>query len=708
MMTDLKQLCWPVSKIGEAIQSIARRSGLAPVVARAPDPPGTLAPVAGESLARWIEKTSCLLGLEAEPVVSPYAEADRFVRNAGPALLRLPGESCFLALIAARRGAALILAPDLRVHRVKLKLIQAALCREIEAGVAAKVDRLLVKAGVPGRRQAKARGAILREQIGHIWIRDCWLLRKPPSASFIEQARQSRLPRLLLTIAVAHGFQYLLILASWWLIGQGVLEGRRDYGWLFAWAILLLTAVPFRVLAAWSQGQFSIGAGTLLKQRLLYGSLRMDPEEIKHQGAGQILGRVIESSAVESLALNGGFLCLIAMIELILAGAVLCAGAGGFPHALLLICWSAIAAAIGWWYFNRRRNWTEARLDMTNDLVERMVGHRTRLAQELREQWHTGEDQSVERYVQESAAMDKIAMMQTGLARGWIVAGLGALAPVFVSGTISPVLFAISLGGILLASRAMVKLITGLSSYACAAIAWKQIAPLFRAAANREEITATSLLLDSEEVKASDGETLLEACDIVFRYRKGGEAVLRGCNLRICAGDRLLLEGRSGGGKSTLASLLAGLRTPESGLLLLGGLDHKTLGASGWRERIASAPQFHENHVLTATLAFNLLMGRRWPPRPEDLEEAETICRELGLGDLLERMPAGMMQMVGETGWQLSHGERSRLYMARALLGDADLIILDESFASLDPQTLRQCLRAVMDRARTLMVIAHP
>jgi ABC-type transport system involved in cytochrome bd biosynthesis fused ATPase/permease subunit len=67
-----------------------------------------------------------------------------------------------------------------------------------------------------------------------------------------------------------------------------------------------------------------------------------------------------------------------------------------------------------------------------------------------------------------------------------------------------------------------------------------------------------------------------------------------------------------------------------------------------------------------------------------------------------------MLQMVGETGWQLSHGERSRLYIARALLHDADLVVLDESFAALDPETLRQCLRCVLARATTLLVIAHP
>ena len=113
-------------------------------------------------------------------------------------------------------------------------------------------------------------------------------------------------------------------------------------------------------------------------------------------------------------------------------------------------------------------------------------------------------------------------------------------------------------------------------------------------------------------------------------------------------------------------------------------------------------------YVLTGTFAFNLLMGGQWPPCPETFKEAEVLCHELGLGDLLNRMPAGLLQLVGESGWQLSHGEKSRLYIARALLQGAELVVLDESFASLDPENLERALSCVVKRARTLLVIAHP
>jgi len=199
----------------------------------------------------------------------------------------------------------------------------------------------------------------------------------------------------------------------------------------------------------------------------------------------------------------------------------------------------------------------------------------------------------------------------------------------------------------------------------------------------------------------------IDAQQLSFRYSNRDELVLHNCSLQIHQQDRILLEGASGGGKSTLVSLLVGLREPASGRLLADGLDRQTLGAEAWRKHIASAPQFHENHVLAETFAFNLFMGRRGIPGPQELAEAEELCRELGLGDLLDRMPAGTLQMVGETGWQLSHGERSRLYIARALIQNPEVIVLDESFAALDPENLQRAIECVLKRAKSLLVIAH-
>jgi ABC-type bacteriocin/lantibiotic exporter with double-glycine peptidase domain len=177
-------------------------------------------------------------------------------------------------------------------------------------------------------------------------------------------------------------------------------------------------------------------------------------------------------------------------------------------------------------------------------------------------------------------------------------------------------------------------------------------------------------------------------------YAYSGRDVLTGVSLDIRPGDRVLLQGPSGAGKSTLAAVLAGLRVPTAGAVS---------GASG----VVIAPQFHEDHLISASLAFNLLLGNRWPAAPDDLRQAWEICVELGLGPVLERMPAGLEQPVGEVGWQLSHGERSRIYVARALLSGGGTVVLDESFAALDPAALEQTLRCVLKRASALVVIAH-
>jgi ATP-binding cassette subfamily B protein len=550
---------------------------------------------------------------------------------------------------------------------------------------------------------------MLCQQLAMQPLRGCWLLRLPAGAPVGRLARQARLSWRLLTLLGLQTVQYLVWLLAWWLIGCGALAGRLDVVWLLTWALLLLTLIPCRLLSTWLQGLLAIGAGGLLKQRLLAGALKLEPDDIRHQGIGQFLGRVLESDTMETLALHGGFLGLVAVIELGLAMVILGSGAGGWWHVLVLLGWLAGTGIMSWRYVRQRRHWTATRLTMTHDMVERMVGHRTRLAQEAHESWHDGEDQAVEGYLTQGRKMDGMMAWMLGVVpRGWLVLGLLGLIPAFSAGSTPPAALAVSLGGTLLAYRALHAWCMSLVQVADAGIAWLHIAPIFHAAARPEAGGAPTWTPRPSPQRRTAGETVLEARDLVFRYRHRGGPILCGCSVRLAAGDRVLLQGTSGGGKSTLAAVLTGIRQPESGLLLLRGVDQPTLGVNRWRRHVVAAPQFHDNHVLTGTLAFNLLLGRRWPPRHEDMQEAEAVCRALGLGELLDRMPAGLLQMVGETGWQLSHGERSRLYLARALLQNADLVVLDESFAALDPENLQHAVRCVRERAATLLVIAHP
>jgi ATP-binding cassette subfamily B protein len=708
LSAELENVSWPIERAGEALEALARAAAL-PV--RRTECPAPAATDRADSEERWIEAAGSWLGLEVEPTETRYGEVEALLRRAGPALVQLDigGEQRLLALVRGRRRCVTVVGPQGGTHRLSLRKVRAALCQKFEEPLLGEVGKLLAEARIPKRRRRRARAAVLNEQLAGTKFNECWLLRLPPETSFVRMLRHAGIVRRLLTMACAYALLYLLWIIFWAVVGRGALQGHSDEGWLMAWSLVLLSIIAIRLYANWSQGFVAIRTAGLLKQRLLAGALKSDVDKVRQHGTGHLLARVVESDAVEAMARSGGFLGLFACLELGFGMYVLNLGAVGLVHVLLLLCLVTFAVLAGRRYYVRRLLWTDSRFALTQGLVERMVGYRTRAAQEAREYWHRGEDESLSGYLACSREMDeKLSLLVAVVPRAWLILGVAGLFPAFVAGRPASAL-AISLGGILFTHRALSKATAGMTQLSAAAIAWRKVAPLFHQAVSHEADGARPLVLaQSHHSHGRGGGVLLEANNISFRYAARSERALRGCSVEIREGDRVLLEGSSGSGKSTLASLLTGLRQPESGLMLLDGLDQHTLGGDGWRRRVVAAPQFHENHVLTETFAFNLLMGRRWPPRAEDLREAKSICLELGLGDLLRRMPAGMFQMVGDSGWQLSHGEKSRLYIARALLQGADLIILDESFAALDPETLRLAMDCVLKRAATLLVVAHP
>ncbi|NJK82315.1 MAG: ABC transporter ATP-binding protein [Chloroflexaceae bacterium] len=705
---------WSASEIGRALEALARASGYPTRAADIPPTPADLLTDQHTTRERWLQAVAARLGLELEPVYALYQSSTLLLQQAGPAIIQLPAaaptaEPRLLVLLASTHPHRLtVLASDLTRHRVPLTAVNQMLCAPYETPLRSEIEHMLDTINVPAHRRARAAATLMRERLGTTEVGHGWLLRLPPEAPIGRQLVSTGVIGMVAGLVGAHALQYGLLLLAWGMLGSGVLADNLDTGLLIAWVLLLLTMLPFRLLATWLQGVLAIEGGTLLKQKLLAGCLRLAPEALRTQGMGQILGRVLEAERIETLAISGGLLSLTALIELAFAAAILASGAGGPLHALLLMGWLGVTLVLGGSYLRRHQHWTNTRLNLSHDLIERMVGHRTRLAQEAATEWHREEDTALKHYLRQAQAQDQHeGVLLAAVPRGWLIVGLLGLAPAFVAGTDPTGALALALGGVVLAYLALLVFVQGLWSLVGAWIAWRQVAPLVAACQQIEPLPAPAALAVSSATDATQAP-LIDADNLVFRYRPHGRPVLRNSSLQIYPGDRLLLEGPSGGGKSTLAAVVAGLRVPESGLLLLNGLDRQTLGAVGWRQRVVTAPQFHENHVFTGTFAFNLLMGRRWPPDHSDIEEAEALCEELGLGPLLARMPGGMLQAVGDTGWQLSHGEKSRLFIARALLQGADLVVLDESFAALDPENLERALTCVLKRAPTLLVIAHP
>ncbi|RFO96621.1 ABC transporter ATP-binding protein [Rhodoferax lacus] len=735
MPDTLQGLCWPVHQAGAALEELARRAGLADRASEVPALPAELDLDDSEAQARWMDWAAGRLGLEAEAVATPLGGFEALLRQAAPALLHVQdtghGNPGLLLVLKARGHKLQLIGTDLALHTRSATELSAALCTPLQAPYIEAINHLLKVAEVPEARSATTRQALLHEHLAAQSVCSCWLLRAAPGMGFWQQLRQARLPHKVLYMLLAFAAVYAAEIAAWAMVGNITLGGHLDLGWLAAWGLLVLSLIPLHLLGGWLDASFALDMGRMLKTRLLAGILQSDLDAVRKQGAGQLLSRVMESQALESLALNGGMGVLVALLELGIAAAVLASGAGGHWHVLLLALWLLLSLALSWRYFQRLRRWTLMRLDMTHGLVERMVGHRTRLAQERPWRRDAQDDLALRDYLDASAAMDRAIIPAAAvMPRGWMLVGLLGLAPAFVAGNASAAALAVALGGMLLANRALMGISAGLAALSRAAVAWQQVAGLFqtRAAASGN---APYLAGSSPEPAVAPGHAdagagvaaapparklgalqpprrkVIDASQLRFGYGTSGEPLLNGLDLTVYSGEQLLLEGPSGGGKSTLASLLVGLRQPHSGLLLLNGLDRHTLG-DAWHQLATEAPQFHENHILSGTLAYNLLMGRNWPASTDELNEARALCEELGLGPLLQRMPSGLMQMVGETGWQLSHGERSRIFLARALLQKAELTVLDESFAALDPQTLEQCLLCTLKRSRALLVIAHP
>jgi ATP-binding cassette, subfamily B, bacterial len=708
LATTTAALVWPRDRFGAAMIALARHSGLAmtPVV------PARQPPSAPADLDRWLCAAGDQLGVTIEPVTALARDLDSTLTQLAPALVQVPDG---ILLVVGARGATLsCLGPDAVVRRIARRVVVRSIRASHELPHRPRIAKLLAAARLTGAAHARAEQRMLQEFLTTTTVMQGWLLRRQAGSSFTGQVRAAGLVRLGGVLLASHVGQYLLFLVSWWAIGRAILGGHLAAGWLAGWALLLVSSVPLVMLSTWSQGKLAVSLGALLRRRLLVGALELPHETINREGIGGLLGRTIEADQLERLVLGGGFQSALAAIELGLAVPVLALGAAGWLHAAVLVGWLALAAVLVVRLGRARQRWTDARLHVTGLTVERIVGHRTRLAQEAAARWHDGEDEALTSYLDRSAELDRRALaMLVLLPRGWLLVGLASLAPAFIAGA-DLVELGVGVGGVMLAWFSLARLVGGLDQLTTAYITWQRVAPLFHAAAGvfpagthrvRHRATPPEYANPAPPV---GNEPLLEAIDVTYRHANRATDVLSGCDLVIRPGDRILIQGPSGGGKSTLVSLLTGTQMPRSGLLLARGLDISSLGETGWRARVASAPQFHENHVLTETFLFNLLMSRAWPPRPEDIVEAEQICEELGLSPLLARMPGGMYQMVGETGWQLSHGEQSRLFIARALLQRADVVILDESLAALDPENMAAALRCMRARAPSLVVIAHP
>jgi ATP-binding cassette subfamily B protein/subfamily B ATP-binding cassette protein MsbA len=187
-----------------------------------------------------------------------------------------------------------------------------------------------------------------------------------------------------------------------------------------------------------------------------------------------------------------------------------------------------------------------------------------------------------------------------------------------------------------------------------------------------------------------------------FEYREN-LPVLHDVSLRVPAGSTVALVGPSGGGKTTLTDLVARFHDPTTGAILVNGIDLRTLRLAGYRQRLALVPQ--EVFLFDGTVRDNIAYGRRGAEESAIVDAA----RRANAHEFIERLPEAYDTLIGERGVKLSGGQRQRISIARAILADPEILILDEATSNLDTESeqLIQASLADLLSMRTTFVIAH-
>ena len=343
-------------------------------------------------------------------------------------------------------------------------------------------------------------------------------------------------------------------------------------------------------------------------------------------------------------------------------------------------------------YFTRRQ--TEAKLAVAEGIQEALETMRDLKSNNAEEKYLKGLDEKID--------LQEKRMIASELGGALFVVPAGMILKLGI-GTVALV------GGMLLASNA----ITVLTFFMYLLVVSRLYDPLSSSLQNLAAIISTNIPIErmneieNYPVQPGTAELKTQGYDIKFdnvsfAYNTG-EQVLSGVSFTAKQGEVTALIGPSGGGKSTAAKLAARFWDADSGKITLGGTDVKTVDP----EKLLSAYSivFQDVTLFNNTVMENIRIGRQGATD----EEVLAAAKEAQCDEFVEKLPEGYQTMIGENGSALSGGERQRISIARALLKDSPVILLDEATASLDAENETHIQRAIsrLVKGKTVLIIAH-
>ncbi len=343
-------------------------------------------------------------------------------------------------------------------------------------------------------------------------------------------------------------------------------------------------------------------------------------------------------------------------------------------------------------YFTRRQ--TEAKLAVAEGIQEALETMRDLKSNNAEEKYLKGLDEKID--------LQEKRMIASELGSALFVVPAGMILKLGI-GTVALV------GGMLLASNA----ITVLTFFMYLLVVSRLYDPLSSSLQNLAAIISTNIPIErmneieNYPVQPGTAELKTQGYDIEFdnvsfAYNTG-EQVLSGVSFTAKQGEVTALIGPSGGGKSTAAKLAARFWDADSGKITLGGTDVKTVDP----EKLLSAYSivFQDVTLFNNTVMENIRIGRQGATD----EEVLAAAKEAQCDEFVEKLPEGYQTMIGENGSALSGGERQRISIARALLKDSPVILLDEATASLDAENETHIQRAIsrLVKGKTVLIIAH-